>query len=306
MSFEKPIESMLAYGRLHLRAIKSLAVLAVGIGGFTLSPTNASALSLPVTLHTVKLAWDAVPETNIQGYRIHVGTQSQQYTASYNTGAAIAYSVSDLEYGRNYYFAVSAIGSTGLESSLSTELVVNVAQPIQPPTLHTMKLAWDAVPETDIQGYRVHVGTQSQQYTASYNTGVVNAYPINDLEYGKTYYFAVSTIGSSGLESSLSGELAVNIAPPPLPTAGLSVSNGSGQAGLQWTFPKSALGSSPEFVVSASPDMVTWTEVDTILPAQASGGDALNLEFSWPLQVVGSQRFFRLTARNWMGNSTAP
>ena len=71
-------------------------------------------------------------------------------------------------------------------------------------------------------------------------------------------------------------------------------------------FPKSALGSSPEFVVSASPDMVTWTEVDTILPAQASGGDALNLEFSWPMQVVGSQRFFRLTARNWMGNSTAP
>lgn len=221
MSFEKPKRSILTYGTAGLKAIKSLAVLALGIGGFAVVPTNASAVSLPATLQSVKLAWGAVAQTNLQGYRIHVGTQSGQYTALYDTGDVITFPVSGLQYGQTYYFAVSAIGSTGLESLLSTELVVNIA-------------------------------------------------------------------------------------PPPLPTGGQLVSTGSGQSGLQWTFPRSALGSSPEFIVSASPDLVTWTEIDTILPAQSTGGDALNLQFSWPMQVAGSQRFFRITARNWMGSSTAP
>ena len=197
--------------------------------------------------------------------------------------------------------ALIAIGIGGIVLTPTNAAAVTL-----PGTLYTVNLGWNAVAETDIQGYRIHVGTQSLQYTGSYDTGLALTYLAGGLEYGKTYYFSVTAIGSTGLESLLSNELVVTVAPPPLPTASHLVTTGTGQSGLQWTFPRAALGSSPEFLVSASPDLVTWTMVDTILPAQASGGDTLNLQFTWPLQVVGNRRFFRLTAKNWMGNSTAP
>jgi regulation of enolase protein 1 (concanavalin A-like superfamily) len=80
----------------------------------------------------VNLGWNAVPEAGIQGYRIYVGTQSNQYTKTYDTGTSTAFTVSDLEAGQGYHFAVSAIGSTGLESDLSSEITVTTAPPPPP------------------------------------------------------------------------------------------------------------------------------------------------------------------------------
>ena len=177
---------------------------------------------------------------------------------------------------------------------------------VTPPTvsLHTAKLAWNPVPQLDIQGYRVYVGTQSHQYTQTLNVGKVTTYPVNSLEFGKTYYFTVSAIGSTGLEGSSSTELVVTIAPPPLPVGGRISLNGSGKRDLQWTFPKSALGSSPEFIVYASPDLVNWSKFDTVTLAQSTGSDSQSLEFSWPVVITGPKMFFRITARNWMGEAT--
>lgn len=89
---------------------------------------TAKAASAPA----VNLGWNAVPEAGIQGYRIYLGTQSNQYTKTYNTGTATTFTVSDLEAGQGYHFAVSAIGSTGLESDLSDEITVTTAAPASP------------------------------------------------------------------------------------------------------------------------------------------------------------------------------
>lgn len=80
----------------------------------------------------VNLGWNAVPETGIQGYRIYVGTQTNQYSKTYNAGTATTFTVADLEAGKGYHFAVSAIGSTGLESALSDEITVTTAPPVAP------------------------------------------------------------------------------------------------------------------------------------------------------------------------------
>ena len=175
-----------------------------------------------------------------------------------------------------------------------------------PVTLHTVNLGWDVVPDAGITGYKIYVGTQSQQYTESYDTGFQTTFSASGREFGKTYYFVVTAIGSTGLESVISDQLAVTVAPPPLPVGGQMVSNGSGQPGLQWTFPRSALDSSPAFIVQASSDLVNWTVVDTVLPGQSTGGDAQTLQFNWPVAITGNQKFYRLTARNWMGESTLP
>lgn len=84
---------------------------------------------------TVNLGWNAVTEAGIQGYRVYVGTTQDQFTQTYDTGTDTNYSVSGLETGKVYYFAVSTIGSTGLESELSDEITVTLeaTPPITPP-----------------------------------------------------------------------------------------------------------------------------------------------------------------------------
>ncbi len=105
------------------RLIGSLGVIVALCGMGTAMAASASAINL---------GWNAVPEAGIQGYRIHVGTQSNQYTKTYDAGTATTFTVSDLEAGKGYHFAVSAIGGNGLESDLSDEITVTTAAPAAP------------------------------------------------------------------------------------------------------------------------------------------------------------------------------
>lgn len=182
--------------------------------------------------------------------------------------------------------------------------LVQLASPAAAATLHSVPLAWNAAPESGVMGYKVYVGTASRQYTQIYDAGTTPAFSVGSMEFGKTYYFAVKSIGGTGLESDFSGELVVKIAPPPLPVSGGISMNGPGQAGLNWSFPVAELGSSPEFIVEASSDLAQWTQVGTVLPEQATGGDPQSLQFSWPITISGPRQFYRLTARNWMGAAT--
>lgn len=78
----------------------------------------------------VTLEWDAVPETDIQGYRLFVGTQSGQYDTFHEAGKLTSFEVTQLQVGQTYYFAVLAVGSTGLEGDKSIELAVTLSQPM--------------------------------------------------------------------------------------------------------------------------------------------------------------------------------
>ncbi len=185
----------------------------------------------------------------------------------------------------------------------SIPAVAALTPPIQ---THSVTLGWDAVPEPNIQAYRLYVGTASAQYSTTYEAGAVLSFQIDDLEIGRTYYFSVKAIDTTGAESDFSTELVITIAPPPLPVGAALGTLADGQHGLKWSFPISELGSSPEFVIEASEDLVTWTEVGTVLPDQSIGGDEQSAEFSWPISTAGGRMFYRLTSRNWMGTSTRP
>jgi hypothetical protein len=75
------------------------------------------------------LAWDPPTEntdgsalTNLKGYRIHYGTQSGNYTSTVtvNSPGITSYLIENLAPGE-YYFAISAITTSGAESDLSGE-----------------------------------------------------------------------------------------------------------------------------------------------------------------------------------------
>lgn len=72
---------------------------------------------------SVTLAWDANPETDIAGYRIHTGTSSGVLTVVQDVGNTTTQTVSSLAPSTTYYFAVQAYNTSGLSSILSSEVV---------------------------------------------------------------------------------------------------------------------------------------------------------------------------------------
>jgi hypothetical protein len=84
----------------------------------------------------VTLAWqpptenaDGSPLTNLAGYRIYVGTAAGVYNHSeimLDNPGLTTYVIENLTHG-TYYFAATAVKSTGLESFLSDELAITVS-----------------------------------------------------------------------------------------------------------------------------------------------------------------------------------
>jgi hypothetical protein len=107
-------------------------------------------------------------------------------------------------------------GSTTTTSGSSTTTA--------PPTSTTtsssvVTLGWVAptqnsngTPITDLAGYKIHYGTASQDYTqvVSITNPSLSRYVLDSLPSG-TYYFAISSYNSKGLESPLSGEITASL-----------------------------------------------------------------------------------------------
>ncbi|MES2439800.1 MAG: Ig-like domain-containing protein [Verrucomicrobiota bacterium] len=71
---------------------------------------------------SVTLAWDASVETDIARYQLGYGTTPGVYPNVVDAGMNTEITVSNLEEGKNYYFAVAAVNTAGLKSSYSEEI----------------------------------------------------------------------------------------------------------------------------------------------------------------------------------------
>jgi hypothetical protein len=71
----------------------------------------------------VTLEWDPNTESDLAGYKMYVGSASGVYGAPIDVGLATTYTVTNLQSGHTYYFAVSAYNSARLESGKSNEVV---------------------------------------------------------------------------------------------------------------------------------------------------------------------------------------
>src|SRR5476651_2110979 len=72
---------------------------------------------------TVTFMWNANPEPNIAGYRLHYGTATHTYTQVIDVGNSTTATVSGLPEGVAYFFATTASNTSGFESVFSRELV---------------------------------------------------------------------------------------------------------------------------------------------------------------------------------------
>src|SRR5262245_1626675 len=85
-----------------------------------LSCTNASS-------QNVSLAWDPNSEPDLAGYIVYYGNASGQYTNSSRLANTTNTTVSGLQQGGTYYFAVTAYNDQGLESDPSNEVFYQVS-----------------------------------------------------------------------------------------------------------------------------------------------------------------------------------
>ena len=100
--------------------------------------------------------------------------------------------------------------STGLKSS-PVAFTITVSQPVQ----HTVTLTWQAgSPNT--AGYNVYRGTVSGGPYARINMALqaATSYVDNTVQAGNTYFYAVTSVDSSGMESAFSNQVTAAIPTP--------------------------------------------------------------------------------------------
>lgn len=83
---------------------------------------------------SVFLLWNANPAPDIVGYRVHYGTSSGNYSQSNDVGNVTGTTISNLNAGQTYYFAVTDYDTSGLESLPSNEVAYSVPSPTPTPT----------------------------------------------------------------------------------------------------------------------------------------------------------------------------
>lgn len=96
------------------RASVLLTILPVFV---TLMGSSFSANAAQVTL-----AWDAVADSNVSGYKAYLGTTSHTYASYANAAENTSCIFTGLAAGTTYYFAVTAYDASGTESAYSSEI----------------------------------------------------------------------------------------------------------------------------------------------------------------------------------------
>ena len=93
----------------------------------------------------VTLNWDPNTEDDIAGYKIYYGNSSGNYDSKVDVGNQASYTITALESGKTYYFAITAYDIYGSESGYSAEIVYNV------PTVDTTS---PSPPQSTIEEYK--------------------------------------------------------------------------------------------------------------------------------------------------------
>jgi hypothetical protein len=119
-----------------------------------------------------------------------------------------------------------------------------------------IELSWNAAVSTNVAGYKVYYGTQSESYSNSVVAGNTTNITISGFCPGKTYYFSATTYDSAGNESSFASETSYTVASIP------AMLGNATRTGGQFSFLVSG-NTGSNYVVQASSDLVHWAPIST-------------------------------------------
>lgn len=170
------------------------------------------------------LTWDAVVEPDLAGYNVYRGTVSGGPYVKVNGPPVIpaAYTDMGLINGTMYFYAVSAVGLGGAESTFSAEAsVVPDGPPAAPVDLVALgrntrvKLLWAPTGEEDVGGYNIYRSASAGGAYAKVNATPVPVPEFTDgsLPNGTPVFYKVSAVCHHGLEGPMSAEATAIPAP---------------------------------------------------------------------------------------------
>ena len=212
-------------------------------------PAIPIGLSGSTSANGINLYWSANNTADLAGYKVYFGTASGSYGSPVVLGKVTSYELTGLQNCTNYYIAITAYDTGGVESGYSSQIIVNSGSAVSPgtPTGLTAAAAdgaitirWNQNPECDISSYYIYRSTTSGSgytYIAS-NSGASNtSYQDLNIAHGVVYYYTVIARDNFGLSSPYSQEasaVAVNTSAPPVPYS-LSTSPSYGGVTLYWS-----------------------------------------------------------------------
>lgn len=162
---------------------------------------GAPPLAKPITLSNPTggtLTWTLTEPATWLALNIASGTTTTEIdsiSASVSTSGLIAGSYSTV-------ITVSASGSSNSPQVIPVSLTVTA-----PTTNGSATLTWAPNTETDLAGYKVYMGTRSGLYGSPVSVGTATSFTAGNLTGGVTYYFSVTALNNSGVESLHSSEV---------------------------------------------------------------------------------------------------
>jgi BACON domain-containing protein/fibronectin type III domain protein len=144
------------------------------------------------------LTWTLTESASWLGLNVTSGTTTTEIDA-------ISASVSTSGLAAGSYSTAITVAASGASNSPQTIPVTLTLS--APTTSGSASLTWLASTATDLAGYNLYTGTQSGVYGPPVSVGLNTSYTAGNLTGGKTYYFSVTAVSTTGTESSHSNEV---------------------------------------------------------------------------------------------------
>lgn len=219
----------------------------VGINMDNQAPSAPANLQATPGDTKVFLGWDASPEYDVAGYNIYRSANGTGFSEISHIYTSTNFTDTGLINDTLYYYIVTAVDYTLLESDNSTQVSTTpYNMPPEAPTGLTATagdkqafIDWNDNTEPDLAGYNLYRSMTSGYGFVKINTGTIPSgtsnYTDTELIGGDTYFYIVTALDTGSLESENSTE--ANVTPydnPPAAPTGLQAVPGINLVELSW------------------------------------------------------------------------
>jgi uncharacterized repeat protein (TIGR02543 family) len=166
---------------------------------------------------SVQLTWEASPDPDLLGYKVHMGTSSGSYPMINDAGLTQSFLFQNLADGKTYYFIVTAYDQMQNQSVPSEEVNVQIPDSTSPTPPENVTLAASSNSEISFTwtASRDNVGVTGYQVardTVVIGQAATTTFTDTTTSPGNTYTYTVQAMDASGNASAWSLPLEVTVA----------------------------------------------------------------------------------------------
>jgi PKD repeat protein len=207
----------------------------------------------------VTLAWDAVSDPSVVGYRVYTGPSAGDYTSSIAVGNTTTYTESNLVEGATYHFAATAYDAAGTQSGFSNDVGVTI--PYSAPVAQFSASATSGTAPLALNFLNTSTGTIST-YAWVFGDGTTSSSQNPSHVYSSAGVYTVSlTVTGPGGTNTKTNSNYITVSPPTKVTTTTTASSSLNPSGLgaAVTFTATVTGSAPTGSVGFAADGSTLT-----------------------------------------------